>query len=138
MHHRVTATDLRQLESYLDQVWSKLGVDVSFGQHFLDRVNDPRNHQPITLAELQKLFIATYQKYGRDLVRSFDGKDIEGVLRDVATAVNTPFILKWDGQQLNLVAKTVMRKKGFVPHSPKDKILTVEQKITAKLASMGL
>jgi len=29
------------------------------------------------------------------------------------TDVNMPFVLKWDGKELDLVAKTVMRKKDF-------------------------
>ena len=35
------------------------------------------------------------------------------------TDVNMPFVLKWDGKELDLVAKTVMRKKNFATSNQK-------------------
>ncbi len=129
----ITAADLRALEAYLDAVWSGLGVDVSFSRHFLDQVNDPRNVRQITIDELKKLFTETCKRHGKQLVRMYDGRDIEGVLKDVSSKINSPFVLSWDGNELDLVAKTVMRKKNFVPHSHGDKVFTIEQKIDRRL-----
>ena len=28
------------VEKYLDKVWAKVGIDVEFTRHFMDRVND--------------------------------------------------------------------------------------------------
>ena len=41
--------------------------------------------------------------------------DAEAVLKDMQTDINMPFVLKYDkrNQEFELVAKTVMRKKGF-------------------------
>ena len=42
------------------------------------------------------------------------GPDAEAVLKDMQTDINMPFVLKYDkrNQEFELVAKTVMRKKG--------------------------
>ena len=41
--------------------------------------------------------------------------DAEAVLKDMQTDINMPFVLKYDRrtQEFDLIAKTVMRKKGF-------------------------
>lgn len=134
----ITAADLHALESYLDVVWSGLGVDVSFSRHFLDQVNHPRNHQQITLEELRKLFVEACRMHGEQLVRMYDGRDVEGVLKDASSSVNSPFVLKWDGNELDLVAKTIMRKRNFVSHAPSDKVFTIEQRIERRLGLLGL
>ena len=43
------------------------------------------------------------------------GPDAEAVMKDMTTDVNLPFVLKWDkaNNELDLVAKTVMRKQDF-------------------------
>ena len=47
------------------------------------------------------------------------GPDAEAVLNDMQTDINMPFVLKVDGNELDLVAKTVMRKKNFKTKGPK-------------------
>jgi hypothetical protein len=47
------------------------------------------------------------------------GPDAEAVLNDMQTDINMPFVLKWDGKELDLVAKTVMRKSNFATSNPK-------------------
>jgi hypothetical protein len=49
------------------------------------------------------------------------GPDAEAVLNDMQTQINLPFVLKWDrdSEELDLVAKTVMRKKNFMTHNQK-------------------
>jgi Asp-tRNA(Asn)/Glu-tRNA(Gln) amidotransferase C subunit len=110
---------LNELEKYLDQLFKVLNVDVAFTKHFLDRVNDSRNGKPITVDELQLLFKKTIQKYGKKIPAL--GPDAEAVLNDMKTQINLPFVLKWDrdAEELDLVAKTVMRKKNFMTHNQK-------------------
>src|SRR6056300_83470 len=48
----VTQVDIEQLERFADKMFAKVGIDVEFGKHFMDRVNDARNKKPITPAEL--------------------------------------------------------------------------------------
>jgi len=43
---------LSSLEAVLDKAFAKLGIDVEFTKHFLDRVNDARNKTQITAKEL--------------------------------------------------------------------------------------
>ena len=109
----ITQTQLNALENALDKIFSKVGIDVEFTRHFIDRVNDERNMTQITLRELGQLFAKTYQKYGKPIAQM--GPDAEAVLKDMASDVNVPFALEWNKstQMLELIAKTVMRKKNF-------------------------
>ena len=109
----ITKAHLNAIEKYADKLFSKVGIDVEFTRHFLDRVNDVRNKKQITNAELVRLFKQTYAKYGKKIAKL--GPDAEAVLNDIRTDVNMPFVLKWDAKnnELDMVAKTVMRKKDF-------------------------
>ena len=112
----ITQPMLDKLESYLDQLFAALGIDVEFTRHFLQRVNDPRNREQITLKELAILFKDAYIKYGKKIAQM--GPDAEAVIKDMRSDINVPFALDWDSskQELDLIAKTVMRKKNF--HTP--------------------
>ena len=114
----ITQPMLDKLESYLDQLFASLGIDVEFTRHFLDRVNDPRNKEQITLKELAILFKDAYTKYGKKIAQM--GPDAEAVIKDMRSDVNVPFVLNWDNsnKELDLVAKTVMRKKDFRTPDP--------------------
>lgn len=116
--YEITQPMLDKLEQYLDQLFKKLGMDVEFTRHFLDRANDPRNKTPITLKELAILFKDAYTKYGQKIAKM--GPDAEAVIKDMRSDVNVPFVLNWDSrnQELDLVAKTVMRKKDFRTPDP--------------------
>ena len=109
----ITTAMLNKLEEYLDQLFSKLGMDVQFTSHFLDRANDARNKTQITLKELAILFKDAYIKYGKRIAQM--GPDAEAVIKDMRSDINVPFVLNWDSRnkELDLVAKTVMRKKNF-------------------------
>jgi hypothetical protein len=107
----ISKKDLDGVEKYADRLYKSVGIDVEFTRHFLDRVNDVRNKKQITVAELIRLFKQSYKKYGKKIAQL--GPDAEAVLNDMQTDVNMPFALKWDGKELDLVAKTVMRKKDF-------------------------
>ena len=107
----VTQQQLDTLEKVLDQVFSKVGIDIEFTRHFLDRVNDERNVKPISIKELAMLFKKEFIKYGKPIAQL--GPDAEAVMKDLETDINIPFALKWNGSELELIAKTVMRKKNF-------------------------
>lgn len=114
----ITQVQLDTLEKYLDQLFSKLGIDVEFTRHFLDRVNDERNLKQITIKELAILFKDTYINYGKKIAQM--GPDAQAVIKDMRSNINVPFVLNWDSrsQVLDLVAKTVMRKKNFTTPNP--------------------
>ncbi len=109
----VSQVDIDQLERFADKMFAKVGIDVEFGSHFMDRVNDERNGKPITPAELTRLFKQEYKRYGKPIAQM--GPEQQAVMKDLQTDINIPFMLKWDADnnELDLIAKTVMRKKDF-------------------------
>lgn len=114
---QLSRQDLDNVEKYADRLYKSVGIDVEFTKHFLDRVNDARNKKQITVAELIRMFKQSYKTYGKKIAQL--GPDAEAVLNDMQTDVNMPFALKWDGKELDLVAKTVMRKKDFATSNQK-------------------
>jgi homoserine dehydrogenase len=112
----ITKQDLDQIEKYADKLFAKVGIDVEFTRHFLDRVNDERNKKQITTAELTRLFKQSYAKYGKKIAQL--GPDAEAVIKDMRTDINMPFVLNYKNGELDLVAKTIMRKKNFKTPNP--------------------
>lgn len=109
----ITPAQLNALEKALDALFKSLGIDVEFTRHFIDRVNDERNQQQITMPELVNMFKKEYKRWGKPIAQM--GPDSEAVMKDLESDINIPFVLKWDrdNQELDLVAKSVMRKKNF-------------------------
>ena len=126
----VTQADLNQLEQFADKLFGKVGIDVEFTRHFLDRVNDERNRKPITPAELTRLFKQEYKRYGKPIAKM--GPDKEAVMKDLQTNLNLPFALVYDRQnnELDLIAKTIMRKDDF---KTPNKVFAVEDVIDEDL-----
>ena len=113
----ISKSDLDGVEKYADRLYKSSGIDVEFTRHFLDRVNDARNKKQITVAELIRLFKQSFKKYGKKIAQL--GPDAEAVLNDMQTDINMQFALKWDGKELDLIAKTVMRKPNFATSNQK-------------------
>lgn len=113
-----TIIDLQELKKKINKVFDRIGIDVRFTKHFVDRVLDARNNPDITISELGRLFGKEYQKWGTKIAAM--SADQEAVLTDLSSDINIPFIMAWDSKnkQLNLVAKTVMRKKEFKTPDP--------------------
>ena len=109
----ISQSDIDQLERFADKLFAKVGIDVEFTKHFLDRVNDERNKKQITMSELTRLFKQEFKKWGKPIAQM--GPDAEAVMKDLSTDINMPFVLKWDrdNKELDLVAKSVMRKPDF-------------------------
>jgi len=119
----VTAVDIQQLEQFADRIFANVGIDVEFTNHFKDRVNSERNQKPIVPAELTRLFKQERKRYGKPIAQM--GPDSEAVMRDVQTDINVPFalVLDKDNNELDLIAKTIMRKKDF---STPNRVFAVE------------
>ncbi len=110
----ITLDQLQNLEAGLDILFSKLDIDVDItNHHFRDRVNDPRNGEQITIAEISKLFKHVYSKYG-DRIKQLDSGD-QAILTDLASRLNIPIIKRNDTtkQMDHLHAKTIMRTTNF-------------------------
>ena len=127
----VTQAQLDALEKVLDQVFAKVGIDIEFTRHFIDRVNDERNIKPISIKELAMLFKKEFIKYGKPIAQL--GPDTQAVMKDLESDINIPFALNWNGEELELVAKTVMRKKDF---KSSNKEFTVERSNTEDFGSV--
>lgn len=115
----ITQGQLHTLEQVLDKLFAHLNIDIEFTRHFLERANDSRNKQPISLMELADMFGKTYRKYGQ---RIHDMNEAaEAVLTDLKTMINIPFVVRHNRRtgMLEMISKTVMRKKGFLSHDPK-------------------
>ena len=113
MSEGIQKVDVEQLEKFADRLFGKVGIDVEFTKHFMDRVNDVRNQKPITMSELTRLFKQEYKRWGKPIAQM--GPDAQAVMKDLQTDINLPFVLKWDEEnnELDLIAKTVMRKADF-------------------------
>ena len=123
----ITDRDLNKLESYLDRLWGALDVDIEItGRHFRERINDMRNNPSITLNELVNLFREAYKKYGVPISRM--SHRAEGLLMDIIGDVNVPFLIKHNHRtgELELTAKTIMRKRNFRPNSSRDRIYRIK------------
>jgi len=118
----ITKNELFRLEKILDRLYSAMKIDIEFTKHFFDRVNDIRNKREITIPELQLLFRKTYTRYAKQLQGFGDG--MEAILVDLQTDINIPFVLKWNrkSKMIELVTKTIMRKKGFTSSNKKLKL----------------
>ena len=131
----VTQADIDQLEVFADRLFAKVGIDVEFTRHFLDRVNDERNVKQITMSELTRLFKQEYKRWGKPIAQL--GPDAEAVMKDMATDINLPFALRWDHQnkELDLVAKTVMRKPDFKTSNPEFAVEDIKQSGALKVVN---
>ena len=121
INEAVTPSELDLVEDYADRLFKELGLDVEFSKHFRERVNDPRNAKPISSAELIGLFKRAYEKSGKKI--SAMPPSAEAVIQDMRTDLNTPFVIEYDPRsgELDLVMKTIMRKRGF--QTTNDKIV---------------
>jgi hypothetical protein len=128
---KLAQKDVDRLEGLLDKLFKSLNIDIEFTRHFVDRVNDSRNGEDITTAELAELFGATYKKYGKQLSNLND--DTQAVLNDIRSDINIPFVIDFNKKSgmLELISKTVMRKKNFKTSNKKYKV--GEMKLTERL-----
>jgi len=117
----ITRADLNRLEKELDALFSSVNIDIgTFGKHFIDRVNDPRNKKDITIPELKSVFVKLFRQHKKKLsvLKINDQK----VLNDIFSELNIPFLVKFNKkeQELSIISKTVMRKTNF--KTPDEKI----------------
>lgn len=134
----ITPGELKNVEKFADNLFSHVGVDVEFTKHFLDRVNDLRNKVDITPEELRDLYLKTYQRY-KELIPALKPGE-ERVITDPQTNINVPFVMSWDGRspEMDLVNKTIMRKKNFKTYAPKLTLEEVDDDTLMKMRDFGM
>ena len=119
---KISQSQLNELEKVLDALFSEINMDIEFTRHFLDRVNDERNMNQIRVHELRDMFRAEFRKY-KEKFKNMK-PNFEALLLDIQSNINIPFVIKWDARnkELDLIAKTVMRKKNFMTRNKKFKV----------------
>jgi len=116
LNENISKSQLDAIEVYADKLFSKLGIDIEFTKHFLDRLNDKRNIKPISVPELTGMFKRLHRKHGKPLSKVDD--DFDAVVKDFNNNINIPFAINVTPNDIDLVAKTVMRKKDFKTSTP--------------------
>jgi hypothetical protein len=118
LSENVSKSQLDKIEAAFDKLFAKVGINIEFTKHFIDRVNDSRNVPEISIEDLVEIFGDTYKKYGKEITKL--GPDAEAVLRDIETDVNIPFVLVYNSRykQFDMVSKTIMRKANFASSTP--------------------
>jgi len=106
----ITSSELDSVERYADAELNP--IDVEFGNHFFDRLNDPRNGREITPEELMSFFNRLSKK--KEAFINFIKKYREFVVKDRNSSINIPFV----SQVNQALAKTIMRKPGFMTPDP--------------------
>jgi predicted kinase len=119
IEEEISRAQLASLERALDKIFAAAGIDVEFTKHFHERVNDPRNGKPITVEELAGIFREVWSKH-RKTLESVD-VDWRAIIHDTTSAINIPVVLDYDPRkgEVELVAKTVMRRKAFMAREPR-------------------
>lgn len=118
LNERISKSELQKAEDIIDMIFSQLKIDVDFTHHFFQRLNDERNGDDITVAEIVSIFSKTYTEYGKKIAKYSD--KMQAVIFDINTNINIPFIIEIDtDSNMELKAKTIMRKKVFGTSDPK-------------------
>lgn len=106
----ITSSELNSVERHADTELDP--IDIQFGNHFFDRLNDPRNGKEITTHELESFFTKLAKK--KEAFISFIKRYQEFVVKDKNSSINIPFV----SQTNQALAKTIMRKPGFLTPDP--------------------
>jgi nicotinic acid mononucleotide adenylyltransferase/shikimate kinase len=113
----ITASKMKDFEKFVDRMFEKFKIDFEFTKHFGDRMNDDRNSPKIKLKELADLIKKIYAKNGNPL-KGKPGAEL--VVKDLQSDLNMPIVVKYDekNDEIDIVAKTIMRKKNFSTPNP--------------------
>lgn len=113
----ITASKMKDFEKFVDRMFEKFKIDFEFTKHFGERMNDDRNSPKIKLKELADLIKKIYAKHGNPLK---DKPGAEMVVKDLQSDLNMPVVVKYDSKndEIDIVAKTIMRKKNFSTPNP--------------------
>jgi len=110
LFEKVSQKQISDLEKFGDRLLKKFDIDIEFTRHFADRMNDTRNDPEIKVAELQKLFKKIQKNKGSE-IKKHGGMEV--VLKDLSKDLNLPVAIKKNGDEFEVINKTIMRKKDF-------------------------
>ena len=114
----ISQSKVNDLEKFADRILDKYNVDIEFTRHFVDRLNDTRNDPNIKIAELQKFFKKIERNQARNIRKLPNYAD--AVLKDMETHLNLPIKIIRKGDEIEVINKTIMRKRNFHVGSSKE------------------
>jgi hypothetical protein len=116
----LTTEHMKAFEKFVDKMFEKFNIDFDFTKHFRERMTDLRNDPCIDMKELAAMIQKIYKKYqgGEKSLNKF--VDAEAVIKDIQSDLNMPIAVEYDRKddELNVIAKTIMRKKNFSTPNP--------------------
>jgi len=121
----VTTSQLKAFESVVDKLFKAYKIDFDFGKkHFRERMSDERNNPCINLKELAEMVKKLYMQVKKNGSTLSKHKDAEIVLKDIQSQLNMPIAIEYDrkNDELDVIAKTIMRKKDFRTPNPVVKV----------------
>ena len=103
----ISQGDVEFVDDMADRKLAPIDVDLT-GNHFFDRLNDPRNFPDISIEELEEFFdkLSDEKEKFIEFLRKY--KDV--VVKDTESNLNIPFMKRAN----KAIAKTIMRKKNFM------------------------
>ena len=103
----ISQDDVEFVDDMADRKLAPIDIDLS-GNHFFDRLNDPRNFPDISVEELEEFFdkLADEKEEFIGFLKKY--KDV--VVKDTESNLNIPFMKRAN----KAIAKTIMRKKNFM------------------------
>jgi dephospho-CoA kinase len=120
----LTSAHMKAFEQFVDRLFKKFGLDFEFTKHFRERMSHERNDPCIDIKELASIIQKIYKKYqsGEKSLNKF--VDAEVVIKDIQSDLNMPVAIEYDrkNDQIEVIAKTIMRKKNFRSPNPEIKI----------------
>lgn len=120
----ITPVQMKAFEKIVDQLFSKFDIDFKFTSHFGDRMVDKRNVPLVTLKDLAATIKKLYEKVKKDGKTISKFVDAEAVIKDLQNDLNIPIAVEYDrkNDEVDVVLKTVMRKKKFLTPDPEIKV----------------
>jgi predicted kinase len=120
----LTVAHMNAFEQFVDRMFKQFKIDFEFTKHFRERMSHERNDPCINMKELASMIQKIYKKYqnGEKSLNKFI--DAEAVIKDMQTDLNMPVAVEYDRKkdQLEVIAKTIMRKKNFRTPNPEIKV----------------
>lgn len=120
----ITPAHMKAFEDFVDKMFKKYNIDFDFTKHFRERISDKRNNPCINLKEIADTIKKIYNKYAHGEKSLSKYIDAEAVIKDMQNDLNMPIAVEYNrkSDQIEVVAKTIMRKKNFRSSSPEIKI----------------
>jgi hypothetical protein len=114
--NNISDYEMEELVNHVNRQWSPFGVKVSFGTHFAQRLNDPRNKPAIEVNEVLQLLHRIKSNALKAITKL--PNPYHAVMKDPTSNLNLMFVIIGDkGSERNVVLKSIMRKADFTSKS---------------------